>query len=191
MSDFKEAQKIVGFCSGERPKGDFYASPPIAVEKLLDYESFGNLVLEPCCGNGAISRVLISKGYNVISRDLYDWGYGEPNKNFLTEHVIDVDAIITNPPFNASTEFALKGLECTKIKEGKVAILNRLQWLEGIKRRKIFKENKLSKVLVFSKRIPRFHRFDFTGKPGTSLICFAWFIFDWKHEKEITIDFIV
>jgi len=73
LKNFKEAQKAVGFYQGgERPKGDFYASPPIAVEKLLEVEKFGNVILEPCCGNGVISKVLESNNYKVISRDLYD-----------------------------------------------------------------------------------------------------------------------
>jgi len=109
--------------------------------------------------------------------------------------MIDVDGVITNPPFNLATEFTLKALECTKEKRGQVAILNHIQWLEGIKRKKLFESNLphkpgLRKVWVFSKRIPRMHRFDFEGKPGTSLICFAWFIFDWKWQRYSTLEWL-
>lgn len=186
--DYKGAQKITGFCDGERPQGDFYATPKEAITQLLNKEQFGNIVLEPCCGNGAISKVLEEYKYNVISQDLYDWKYGTSNKDFLIEPIQEVDAVITNPPFKLSTEFVYKSLECTKSKKGKVAILNRIQWLEGQKRRKLFTETCLSKVLIFSKRIPRFHRYDFAGKPGTSLICFAWFIWDWSHIGNVKID---
>lgn len=182
--DFKDAQKIVGFCEGARPQGDFYATPTAAITQLLDKEQFGNTVLEPCCGNGAISKILQVYKYNVISQDLYDWGYGISGKDFLTETTQDVDAVITNPPFKLSTEFVYKALECTKLKQGKVAILNRVQWLEGQKRRKLFTGTCLSKVLVFSKRIPRFNRYDFVGKQGTSLIFFAWFKWDWQYAGE-------
>ena len=189
LKNKKEAQKAVGFyAGGERPKGDFYATPSVAINALLDKEIFGNLVMEPCCGNGAISSILIERGFKVISKDLYDWGYGETGKDFLQEPIMHVDAVITNPPFNLAVPFTERALECTKDKKGKVAILNRLQWLEGIKRRKLFKESPLSKVVVFSKRIPRMHRFDFTGKPGTSLLCFAWFIFDWEYQGDTTLD---
>lgn len=191
IKNFKEAQKIVGFYDGgEKPKGDFYATPKEAVFPLLEKEQFGNLILEPCCGNGAIAKILVEKGFSVISRDLYDWGYGEINKDFLLEPIIDVDAVITNPPFSLSLEFTYKALECTKNKKGKVAILNRLQWLESAKRKKLFESQPLSKVWVFSKRIPRFNRFDFTGKSCSSLIAFAWFIFDWNYIGEPRIGWI-
>jgi len=191
LNNFKEAQKAVGFYQGgERPKGDFYATPASAVEALLNAEKFGSTILEPCCGNGAISNVLINHKFDVISRDINDWGYGETGKDFLVEPKIDVDAVITNPPFNLSLEFAKKALECTQVKSGKVAMLNRLQWLEGVKRKSLFKNSPLSKVLVFSKRIPRMHRFDFVGKPGTSLLCFAWFVFDWNHKGDVVLDWI-
>lgn len=182
LKNFKEAQKAVGFYQGgSRPKGDFYATPRSAVIALLDKEHFGNSVIEPCCGNGAISKVLAEKGHEVISRDLYDWGFGETGRDFLDDEVVDVDAVITNPPFRLSMEFTLQALKCTKSRQGKVAMLNRIQWLEGIKRKTLFENYPLSKVWVFSRRIPRMNRFDFEGIPSTSLLCFAWFIFDWKH----------
>lgn len=73
---------------------------------------------------------------------------------------------------------------------GKVAILNRLQWLEGQKRRKLFENTPLSRVLVFSGRIPRMHRFGYTGKTTTSLLAFAWYIWDWTHRGSPTIEWI-
>lgn len=191
LKNSKEAQKAVGFYKGgERPKGDFYATPPVAVAKLLDREPFGTLVLEPCCGNGAIAEVLIARGHAVISRDLHDWGYGETGKDFLAEPVTDVDAVITNPPFKLSLEFTRQALECTRARSGKVAMLNRIQWLESNKRKQLFESTPLSKVLVFSKRIPRMHRFDFTGSPSTSLLCFGWFIFDWTYNGKPVLEWI-
>ena len=184
LKNFKDAQRAVGFYGGERIKGDFYSTPPIAVEGLLSNESFGETILEPCCGNGSISEYLIGRGYKVISRDLYDWQYGETGKDFLKEPVIDCDAIITNPPFKLSVEFTIKALECTKAKSGKVAMLNRIQWLEGIKRKKLFENHPLSRVLIFSKRLPRFNIFGYEGKTTTSLIGFAWFVFDWNYVGE-------
>jgi hypothetical protein len=190
LIDFTAAQRNTGFSKGERPLGDFYESPRIAIEKLLDYEQFGKNIWEPCCGAGAISRVLEERGYIVKSTDLNDWGYGETGKDFLTEPLIDVDAIVTNPPFNLSYEFVMRSLEATRAKKGKVAMLNRLAWLEGVKRGKMFKEQPLSKVLVFSKRIPRMNVPNYTGKQGTSMLAFCWLIFDHTHEGPPIIDWI-
>lgn len=185
IKNYKQTQKTIGHSSkNSRPTGDFYSTPSIAVDKLLEVEKFGSIILEPCCGNGAISKVLEKNDYYVISKDLYDWGYGSTGIDFLEDQIIDVNAVITNPPFKLSVEFTKKSLDCTKAKNGKVAILNRLQWLESAKRKPLF-DQYLSKVFVFSKRIPRFNRFDYEGKQGTSLLCFAWFIFE--HHKTKTI----
>lgn len=184
LKDFREAQKAVGFTQGERPKGDFYATPEIAITTLLANEQFGETVMEPCCGNGAVSKVLEGAGYKVISRDLNDWGYGETGRDFLQDSIEPVDAIVTNPPFGLSMQFTRRSLECTQERQGKVAILNRIQWLEGQRRKQVFCSSPLATVWIFSKRLPRFHRFDFTGKPGTSLLGFAWYVFDWKHQGE-------
>src|SRR5271170_4493549 len=90
LRDYKDAHRIVGFHQGgERPKGEFYATCPRATIELLEKEKFGQTVLEPCCGNGAISKILQDNGYTVISRDLYDWGYGETGKDFLVEPIVE------------------------------------------------------------------------------------------------------
>jgi hypothetical protein len=49
-------------------------------------------------------------------------------------------------------------------KKGKVALLGRVQALEGVRRRALFDKGFLSKVWIFSRRLPRMHRFDYTGK---------------------------
>lgn len=81
----------------DREQNDYYATSPIAVEKLLERESFSKDILEPCCGGGHISEVLKAHGYNVESSDLIDRGYGE------VKDIFDIDSnkkdIITNPPY--------------------------------------------------------------------------------------------
>ena len=147
-------------------------------------EQFGQQVLEPACGDGSISKVLETAGYDVTSWDLYDWGHGRTGLDFLDQPQQDFDAVITNPPFKLAVPFTLKALEFTETRNGKVAVLNRIQWLEGIRRKPLFECGPLSKVWVFSSRIPRMHRFDFCGVAGTSLLCFAWFVFDWAYQGE-------
>lgn len=80
----------------DRAENDYYATQPIAVEKLLEKEQFSKSILEPCCGEGHISEVLKASGYDVESSDLIDRGYGEVKDFFeITENHKD---IITNPP---------------------------------------------------------------------------------------------
>lgn len=194
INNAKHAQQFIGYNTEDRPKGDFYPSPPIAVEALLERVDFDpRLALEPACGKGDISEVLLKNGFTVVSSDLYDWGYGQPNVDFLSLAKIDQPLhIITNPPFNvpkdASMNFALKALELTKPHQTKVAFLQRLQWLEGKKRKKLFIEYPFAKLLVFSGRLPRMHRFDHTGKESSSMMAFGWFMWDWKHSGPPTIE---
>ena len=51
----------------DRQVDDFYATPRSTVEQLLAVESFEGTIWEPACGDGAISRVLEERGYNVES----------------------------------------------------------------------------------------------------------------------------
>jgi hypothetical protein len=79
------------------------------------------------------------------------------------------DNIITNPPFNISTEFTLHALECAK---KKVAIFNKLTFLEGKARGDgLFSKQKLKKVYVFSSRLG-------FGGNKSGMLAFAWFVFD-------------
>lgn len=63
--------------NGERQREDYYATEPAATEWLCKIEQFTGVILEPSCGEGHISEVLKAHGYDVVSRDLIDRGYGE------------------------------------------------------------------------------------------------------------------
>jgi len=77
---------------------EFLATPTWATEALLRRIRFEGMILEPCCGDGAISRVLLTHGYQVASFDIVDRGYGKQQNFFLRDQF--ADNIITNPPFN-------------------------------------------------------------------------------------------
>lgn len=171
---------MAGSSSEDRPLGDHYPTPLIALTKLLDAVSFTGEGWEPCCGDGAISRPLEERGMPLYSSDLYNWGYGEVGVDFLKTSR-EVDFIITNPPFNLSLEFAERALEMTRVRQGKVAFLLRLSWLESEKRRDFFTSSPLAEVLVFSKRLPRMNKPGYEGKVSSSAIAFAWFVWDHKH----------
>lgn len=77
-------------------KNDFVRTPILITEALLKYEKFEGSILEPCCGDGSITRIL-EKQYKVYSSDKYDYGYGEIKDLFEIKG--QYDNIITNPPF--------------------------------------------------------------------------------------------
>lgn len=65
-----------------RAENDFYATDPRAIELLLNVENFSDKVWECACGEGHLSKVLESKGYDVISTDLIDRGFGTGGGRF-------------------------------------------------------------------------------------------------------------
>lgn len=166
--------------SADREKDDFYPTPAPAVRALLDRERFTGPIWEPACGDGAISRVLEAAGHEVVSTDLVARGYGEPRVDFLMEHRLLAPNIITNPPFKFAEEFSARSLA---LGAGKVALLLRLAWLEGISRGLIFASTPLARVHVSSRRLTMFRGGD-TGASGGGMLAFAWFIWEAGHKAE-------
>src|SRR6516162_6076032 len=80
---------------------DFYATPAWVTEALLGHIGFRGPIWEPCCGAGAISTVLAAHGYDVISTDIADCGFGTPGIDFLANRNVrdGCRSIITNPPY--------------------------------------------------------------------------------------------
>ena len=176
-----QLQRLTGFGdAAKRKKDDFYATPDDAIHALLDRETFEGSIWEPACGDGAISKILKDRGYHVYSTDLVDRGYGDEHFDFLTSDATAPN-IITNPPFNIGTEFVLHALKQT---DKKVAIFNKLTFLEGQKRKHlIFSQKNLETVYVFSKRVT------FNADKG-GMLAFAWYVFNKSHYGDPVLKFI-
>tara|TARA_R100001594_G_scaffold19178_2_gene37405 strand:+ start:1278 stop:1907 length:630 start_codon:yes stop_codon:yes gene_type:complete len=145
----KQAMSIIGFdANGDRQKDDFYATPEPTTEALLHVEKFKGGVREPCCGEGHMSKVLIKHGYNVQSTDLVDRGYGQSRVDFLLE-TKTCDNIITNPPYKNALDFAEKSVQ---LATSKCALLLKLNFLEGVKRKEFFAVYPPETIYVFSQR---------------------------------------
>lgn len=170
---------------GLREADDFYPTPPDATEALLRVESFDGPIWEPACGNGAISKVLEAHGHRVVSTDLVDRDYGTPRIDFLMETTSQAPNIITNPPFKLMVPFVRKSLDLTT---SKVAMLLRINALEGLERRRLFEETPLASVRVFSKRLT-FQRGGFSTHGG-GMLAFAWFTWDHAHEGPPTLGWV-
>lgn len=191
----KTGQRMVGINVGTnaRVKNDFYPTPKSTTEALLEKESFNNDVWECACGEGDMSKVLIEKNYNVFSSDLIDRGYGIVNFDFLNDleiaskNLIGKYDIITNPPFSLANQFIL---QAKKLAKRKVAILGRINLLEGVERyEKIFKDATfpLARVYPFVRR----QQFLTKGREkGANLMFFAWFVWDKEHKGEPSIIFL-
>ena len=67
-----------------RQKDDFYPTPLIAIEALLDHENFDGDIWEPACGDGAISAP-VSLYHNVISTQHHNQPTIQAGPTFYTE----------------------------------------------------------------------------------------------------------
>ena len=165
----------------ERHVEDFYRTGEVATRALLAVERFHGTIWEPACGAGDMSRVLETapEVTNVVSTDLVDRGYGTPGPDFLkTPAIIGIDHIVTNPLYRLLDEFVLRAIELDP--PGKIAMIARLQWLEGQRRKKkIFDVHPPARVWGFSFRIPM-TRGDL-ATPQTGLVAFAWYVWDKMH----------
>lgn len=165
------------YARGARQPEDFYSTDPLAVKALLEREIFYPDILEPCCGSGAMSKVLEDAGYTVTSSDKYTRGYGI-KKDFFDYSYWHGD-IVTNPPYKKALECVKHALDITA-PDAKVAMFLRLLFLEGQARKKFFDEFPPTKVYVFSKRVRCYkdgNTKDSKDK-NNSAIAFAWFVWD-------------
>jgi hypothetical protein len=179
----KLSARIVG-CNlrGDREVNDFYATSRPVTEALLKVEKFEGDIWEPCCGEGHISKVLIEHGYNVKSSDLIDRDYGTPHIDFLSE-ASGCDNIITNPPYKNALDFTEKAVELAR---GKTALLLKLNFLEGQRRRLFFNKTPPVRVHVFSGRQTLMKNGDdYSGRSG--MMALAWFIWEAGNTKSPTV----
>ena len=92
-------------------------------------------VWEPCCGDGAMARVLEAHGHRVFATDLVDRSSGEAGCDFLMQSRLPdgVTAIVTNPPYGRTTlhRFVDHALELTRPVGGMVAMLVNIQYRPG------------------------------------------------------------
>lgn len=172
----------------ERQQHDFYATEPKALELLLELENFSANILEPCCGEGHLSKVLIKNGYQVTSFDLIDRGYGEV-RDFLQEidnpiSFFDGD-VITNPPYKFCDLFIKKALDIVP-KGRRVIMFMAIQYVEGKKRRDFLHSNPIKTIWVSSSRL---NCIKGGGEllQGSGARCYAWFIWEkgWAGPTEI------
>ena len=162
-----------------RQKDDFYPTPPEAVEALMQKEDFLQNVWEPACGDGAISRRLELHGFNVVSTDLNDFGFGSTKIDFLLEQKALADQVITNPPFKLANQFVH---QCQRLKIRKYAMLLRLAFLEGQDRKKsIFDIYPPVRIWIFSKRLTMWRGDEERPEGSSGTTAYAWFI--WENSR--------
>ena len=96
----------------DRRGRDFYATPDWVTEALLQRFQFRGPIWEPCCGAGAMSTALAPHGYQMVSTDIADCGFGTQVLNFLASRSVRDGCRSINAPFGE-----------TAIHEGQGAII--------------------------------------------------------------------
>lgn len=66
----------------ERESNDFYATDPVAIDKLVSAIHLPQNIWECACGTGCLSERLKHYGHDVVSTDLVDRGYGGGKRFF-------------------------------------------------------------------------------------------------------------
>jgi hypothetical protein len=177
----------------DRRGRDFYATPTWVTEALLQRFHFRGPIWEPCCGAGAISTMLAAYGYDVISTDIADCGFGTAGVDFLACRSVQAGCrtIITNPPYGetalhegqsrspkAMLEFLRHSLALTATVQGQLALLVRLQWIAGRRVADLMTAAPFAAVLVLTRRI---QWFDMGERTNAGQHHHAWVVFDHAH----------
>lgn len=186
LSDFdtEKVQKV----KAPQPN-EYYATHPSVTLDLLRVESFHHSILEPACGGGFISQPLIDNGYDVLSTDLIDRGFGNGGIDFLLyEFEKDKYDIVTNPPYTFFIPFLLKAIEICR---NKVAMLLPVTFLSCKQRCKIYKSYPPHTVYIYTDRIciaknGEFEKYDSTINPQM----YAWFVWQKGFKENPTIKWI-
>ena len=179
----------------DRDPNDFYSTFPDSVKRFLeqykkDGESLNLLVLEPCAGNGHISKVLEENGHIVQSWDIVQRDYQLDRVcDFLKTTNGGYMDIVTNPPFKLAKEFIEHGLEL--VDNGcRVIMFLKVQFLEGLKRyESLYSKGYLRFVYVHVNRQPSAlnGRFDIYNARTQ---CYCWFVFEKGYQGPSTLRWI-
>jgi hypothetical protein len=180
----------------EREGRDFYATPGWVTEALLRHVRFRDgPVWEPCCGDGAMSTMLAAHGYEVVSTDIADRGFGAPGIDFLACHSVPprCRSIVTNPPYGdsgshkgqakssaAMLAFVAHALALTAMVQGQLALLVRLQWMAGQRAADLLSSGPFAATIILTRRI---QWFEMGEQTNTAQHHHAWVVFDHHHPR--------
>jgi hypothetical protein len=160
----------------ERKERDLYETPSWVTQALIPHvPERVNRVWEPAKGNGKMWAALCDARR---FREVYGTDINDGRDFFEQDNPEGFEAIITNPPYVAATEFIHHALNLTGgLTQGFVAMLLRTDFDHANSRRELFELGPFAKKVVLTKRIKWFE--DSKGQPSFN---HAWFIWDWKHQ---------
>lgn len=186
------------YSDSEREQNDYYATDPIAIDKLQGGLCLSSNIWECAAGEGYLSRRLSEFNHEVYSSDIVERGFKlDKVLDFLTATPLDIPFtgifdIVTNPPYKYATEFVIKALDLLPL-GGKCCMFLKLTFLEGKRRyADLFKNNPPRMVFVFSERIicAKNGAFDYVRNTGGSAVAYAWFVWQKGYTGETIVKWI-
>jgi hypothetical protein len=181
-SNLKDIYVGVNQNDPNRNANDLYRTPPLATYLLCKYSNLPKNIVEPCAGYGNIAAELIRNGHNVTCYDLNEYPQTlvpvTTGVNALDlSKISGYDGLITNPPYKS--DFPRKLVEKSIQDYSYTAMLLRITFLEGVKRRKLFEQHPPTQIIIFSDRV----RFDSNelepiekSEQIGGMICYMWII---------------
>jgi hypothetical protein len=134
-------------------------------------------IWEPASGDGSMSEVIEKYGHRVISTDIRSEGvYGQPGQDFFKIRYPEVDAIITNPPFNLAEQFIRKATSEAKT----VAMLLKSQYWHAACRISLFKDIRPAYILALTWRPDFLFKERKNGKKGSPTMEVLWVV--WQKQ---------
>ena len=178
-----------------REAHDFYPTPDWVTACLLRHVRLRGQVWEPCCGDGAIARMLQAHQYPVVASDAEDRGFGTAGVDVFACDAFPpgCGALVTNPPYgdggasrkatNASSGMlrcVRHALDLSMAANGQLALLVRFQWMAGKRAAAMLGEGTLDSVLVLTRRI---RWFEMGNKTNAGQHHHAWIVFDAARDR--------
>lgn len=169
----------------QRESNDYYATDPIALERLAIRIQLPRVICEPACGGGHLAKWLEDHGHKVYASDIVDRGYGEV-KDFFTMNELpwDCKTILTNPPYKYALEFVLHALNILP-DYGLCMMFLKTTFLESkIRYQRLFKESPPCIVAQCIQRVQCPKNGDFKNTNlNRSAQAYAWFI--WQKSERV------
>lgn len=191
MNEFRPIH-ISGY---DRTDHDFYPTPSWVTAALLKHVKLRGPVWEPCCGDGAIARIIEASGQQVVSTDLVDHGFGRAGVDFFAcrSFPAGCGAMVTNPPYGdggvmqrsaniskAMRRFVRHAIDLTEQANGQLALLVRFQWMAGRRASDLITSGPLDAVLALTRRI---RWFDMGPQTTNGQHHHAWLFWDSQRDR--------
>ncbi len=165
-----------------RVEDDFYPTPPEATEALMQVIA-GTLdkswtIHEPCCGDGAMAKVIAGHGFKVESTDIKPRGFGE-EADYRELIMPQGQAVITNPPFTLAPDLITHALWIWEVDF--LALLLKSTFFHAADRTSLFNRFRPSLIM------PLPWRLDFQNRGRPTMEC-SWFIWDRRVVKGLPED---